>query len=384
MKKLISVFLASAMLMTALCVSAAAEGYHIRERFGDGGKSLEENFNADHTFISDPGVLVGFSDDHMLSSRFSETDGIIDNKGNTWLEYDVEASISIMPDILYPAQREISLVYLNDNLAKEDENESRLFMSFGYDSAERRFFLAKTTNLETGKGDILLASPKREIDDEAERFYNYGISVTRGRIRCYFDNELIFDFVDEKDEYKIAKSVNSPFVLWTTNNVFFVNSIDISTPEYIYSPNRAARIAVSDDFRYCYAQGEEIDVSGGTLSVTYYSGESEIIEITPDMVSGFDGTKLGYQKISITYDDKTCEVMTAVVEKRCNVNDIDSDGRIGVGDAILILKHIAGWGVEIDEGLADVDGDGKVTIRDAISVMKFIVSYADMLGPVTE
>lgn len=191
-EKLISVFLASAMLMTALCVSAAAEGYYIRERFDDGGKSLEENFNADHTFISDPGVLVGFSDDHMLSSRFSETDGIIDNKGNTWLEYDVEASISIMSDIFDPAQREISLVYLNDNLAKEDENESRLFMSFGYDSAERRFFLAKTTNLETGKGDILLASPKREIDDEAERFYNYGISVTRGRIRCYFDNELIF------------------------------------------------------------------------------------------------------------------------------------------------------------------------------------------------
>ncbi len=55
------------MLMTALCVSAAAEGYHIRERFDD-GKSLEENFNADHTFISDSGVLVGFSDDHMLLS----------------------------------------------------------------------------------------------------------------------------------------------------------------------------------------------------------------------------------------------------------------------------------------------------------------------------
>ena len=54
--------------------------------------------------------------------------------------------------------------------------------------------------------------------------------------------------------------------------------------------------------------------------------------------------------------------------------DVNGDGQINVTDAILILKHIAGWNTTIDDVAADVNKDGRITILDAVAVLRMIAS----------
>ena len=50
-----------------------------------------------------------------------------------------------------------------------------------------------------------------------------------------------------------------------------------------------------------YKYGEELDLTGATISVVKGSGTVEI-PVTEDMVSGYDKEKLGEQTIKVTYE----------------------------------------------------------------------------------
>ena len=75
-------------------------------------------------------------------------------------------------------------------------------------------------------------------------------------------------------------------------------AIDNSIPYKVIS---ISSINVSTDFKYNYVEGESLDTSNGKLSVNYNNGASEIVDINTDMVSGYDNTMLGMQKLTVTY-----------------------------------------------------------------------------------
>ncbi len=58
---------------------------------------------------------------------------------------------------------------------------------------------------------------------------------------------------------------------------------------------------------------EDLDVTGGKIEVTYSDGSKEIIDITTDMVTGFDNTKLGKQVLTISYGGKTINYEIEIV-----------------------------------------------------------------------
>ncbi len=65
-----------------------------------------------------------------------------------------------------------------------------------------------------------------------------------------------------------------------------------------------------------YLEGKEtLDVTGGKLKLTYNNGTSEIIDLTPDMVSGFDNTKVGPQTLTVTYKGKITTFEVEIVAK---------------------------------------------------------------------
>lgn len=51
--------------------------------------------------------------------------------------------------------------------------------------------------------------------------------------------------------------------------------------------------------------GSELAISGGKLKVTYSDGKTESVDVTKDMISGFDKTKTGKQTLTVTYEGKT-------------------------------------------------------------------------------
>ncbi len=63
---------------------------------------------------------------------------------------------------------------------------------------------------------------------------------------------------------------------------------------------------------------EELDVRGGKLTLRYDNGTTEEIDLTEDMISGFDNTKPGKQTVTVTYGG-----FTATFEVTVRAKDID-------------------------------------------------------------
>ena len=76
-----------------------------------------------------------------------------------------------------------------------------------------------------------------------------------------------------------------------------------------------ASIAVTTEFKTSYVIGEELDVSGGQITVTYGDGKTpDIINITKDMITGFNSSSVGAGSLTITYQGKTTFVAYTVSE----------------------------------------------------------------------
>ena len=230
MKKILSIMLAAVMLVSAICVNVSADGYYLQERFSNGSSSFHKNFIAGSTSVTRDGKLVGHSDARSIMSSYDDSSGVFNNT-RAWLEYDAEIEICATDDRAVGGSREISLVYCNDNLVVAGIEEDRSFISFGYDFVKGEFYL---TNCLGGGGEEnqLVVRVAKKIDED--NFNQLGMTVTSGRIRGYFNGELIIDFVDTADSYRIAKKISSPFLFWNTGNYFRISAIDIASPEYIY------------------------------------------------------------------------------------------------------------------------------------------------------
>ena len=76
------------------------------------------------------------------------------------------------------------------------------------------------------------------------------------------------------------------------------------------------------DYKDTYYIGESL-ANSGVLTVTYQSGKQRDIDITPDMVSGFDSSKTGKLTLTITYNWLTTTFVITVVDEVTSLNLID-------------------------------------------------------------
>lgn len=139
-----------------------------------------------------------------------------------------------------------------------------------YDSAENCYYLDNISKgTESGYGDMTCCT--LEEMKQQETFEG-------------FDFETVWTMEGE-DKYLLPK-------LRRTHTIFTKSlySINVST-----LPNKTEYAAGTD----------ELDVSGGKLTLNYNTGISEIIDLTVDMVSGFDNSKEGSQILTVTYGEKT-------------------------------------------------------------------------------
>ena len=94
-----------------------------------------------------------------------------------------------------------------------------------------------------------------------------------------------------------------PFELYCNYKTIFnasVSTIDVST-----KPNKTT-----------YIQNyEDLDLTGGKITVTYDDGTITELDITPDMVTGFDNSSLGTKTITVTYGGKTATFDVEIIEK---------------------------------------------------------------------
>ena len=107
-----------------------------------------------------------------------------------------------------------------------------------------------------------------------------------------------------------------------------------------------------------YKYGEELDLTGGTIQITKTSGSTQILNITKQMISGYNPKKLGSQVITVTYDGKTAEFSVNVEDyvKQLNIKKPTK------------LEYEYGEELELDGGeVSVVMASGKISDKTALT-----------------
>ena len=103
-----------------------------------------------------------------------------------------------------------------------------------------------------------------------------------------------------------------------------------------------------------YELGDDLDLSGGKIKVTYTDGNVSIIDLTNEnvSVSGYDKYKEGLQLVTITYKNKTLEFSVDVVEKI--VDDEIEIKSIKIKSLPNKTSYIVGEELDLEGGVIEV------------------------------
>ena len=110
-----------------------------------------------------------------------------------------------------------------------------------------------------------------------------------------------------------------------------------------------------------YTQGETLDVTGGKLTLTYSDDSTQIVDITADMVSGFDSSVAQSLILTVTYEGKEAAFVIRVLEAAGQEpTAVNADPETITGRNYVTIKH---RGEDITVGMGMVKGGGVPYIK---------------------
>ena len=146
-------------------------------------------------------------------------------------------------------------------------------------------------------------------------FYAGGIGATDSQNTTW---SAIHRFSVALNNEKVdGKNVDCPYFYKTAN---FDPGAEVEEEEKLeqtlppVEEKKVRNIKITAGFKINYFVGEEIDLNGGQITVTYSDGSKETIDITEDMISGFNTSEVGTYTVTITYGDKTVTFEVNVTE----------------------------------------------------------------------
>ncbi len=117
-----------------------------------------------------------------------------------------------------------------------------------------------------------------------------------------------------------------------------------------------------------YEFGESLDLTGGEIALAYSDGSYELLDITEDMVTGYDAQKTGYQTLIVRHKGYSVEFKILV----SLTGDLNSDEIVNLLDFVKLKKILA----EVEQcggSSPDIDKDGEITATDLKILMEIIL-----------
>lgn len=140
---------------------------------------------------------------------------------------------------------------------------------------------------------------------------------------------------------------------------------------------------ISPPDKSVYVIGEELDLSGCSLKVSYDKGNSQIINKNDGLTGSADLSSPGQKELSLTYNDNTVTHPITVIEK----GDVNADGNINISDAVMLqswllsrTKTLSNWKA------ADLCEDERIDVFDMVLLRQLLVErmyteWSDELPP---
>ena len=138
------------------------------------------------------------------------------------------------------------------------------------------------------------------------------LDVTGGKIKLNYNNDT-YDIIDITPDM-ISGFDNTTLgkqVLTVTYNGY-ITAFDIEIVSKLLVSIEIE--SLPEKLTYLEAK-DNLDVANGKLKLNYNNDTNEVIDITPDMILGFDNTKVGEQNLTVTYKGKTATYKVEIIAK---------------------------------------------------------------------
>ncbi|MBR5620413.1 MAG: hypothetical protein IKW76_11815, partial [Clostridia bacterium] len=126
----------------------------------------------------------------------------------------------------------------------------------------------------------------------------------------------------------------------------------------------------SDDLAH-----DDVTADGTLVTLTFAVqptatvGETTVT-VTSDAASTLNAA---LQRMPLATADGTVSIVD------CAPGDISGDGELGLLDAVMLSRYLAGgWGVSVNEINADVNGDAVLDLRDVVLIRRFLAGGWDV------
>ncbi len=123
----------------------------------------------------------------------------------------------------------------------------------------------------------------------------------------------------------------------------------------------------SKPYKTEYEVGENLELEGAELALCYGNGNTEYIDITEDMVSGFDNQTLGRQSITVKYQDFIAKFTVEVYVKTVTY--------IGISNLPYKTRYEVGENLDLEGAQIDVYYDNDYT--EQIDITEDMISGFD-------
>ena len=137
------------------------------------------------------------------------------------------------------------------------------------------------------------------------------LNPTGGQLTIYYNNSTS-KTVDLRQAQLSCNPDQTGSVTVAVNYQGFTDNFVI-----LVAKRQIQSIHIIEPTKLVYIEGQELDLTGGKLRITYVSEDdyTEEIPLVLSMLSGYDANTLGIQSLTVTYEGKTCSLMVNVVAK---------------------------------------------------------------------
>ncbi|MBQ8752062.1 MAG: bacterial Ig-like domain-containing protein, partial [Clostridia bacterium] len=141
------------------------------------------------------------------------------------------------------------------------------------------------------------------------------------------DKKVVYlRLVGQWNQGEMDGSADKPYVksgsAWGVGDLRYNNFyIDVVVPAAVTLESIAVTTAPT---KAVYELNTALDVTGGKLTLTYSDGSTKEVDMTADMVSGFDSATSGEKTLTVAYEDKTTTMAVTVNEKRITAVELVS------------------------------------------------------------
>ncbi|MCI8833501.1 MAG: hypothetical protein HFJ19_04825 [Clostridia bacterium] len=188
------------------------------------------------------------------------------------------------------------------------------------------------------------------------------------------------------------------FYLGNLNTGLVVEEPEASNP--VEPEDTISNITITNPAKYIYTVGEEINLAGGKINITYASGKVETIDMEKYMISGYDKNVPGKQTVTVSYRvndtinfTSSFEVLVNVLNKEITtiisstnftdgtcyqpveftLKSGENEEDININDLKLVIKDSNGKIIN-DEKIASI---GKRNGANGVIIVSFVGKVAD-------